>query len=288
MNPFDWYGPQFLLFYLLFGCFVLAAVWVTRHDGESAEPPQVDLADPYLIAFLRGGKNEALRIATVSLIDRGYLHVSGSTLSAGPDRSAASLRAPLEQDVFRLFQTPREAALLFKEAGFDSLMSGYEKHLSRLDLLPANTSARDLRLTVCVLVLAAVAALKIVVALSRGRSNIQFLTALAVIFIVIAFKLGRPRLTRRGEAMINSLRTLFAGLKERRSTLAPGANPTELTLLAAVFGVGVLPVALFPHAKKLYPKAASGDSSCGSACGSSCGSGCGGGGCGGGCGGCGS
>jgi hypothetical protein len=48
-----------------------------RRAGESAEPPAVNLSDPYLIAYLRGGKNEVLRIATVTLIDRGYLTVLG-------------------------------------------------------------------------------------------------------------------------------------------------------------------------------------------------------------------
>ncbi len=68
----------------------------------------MNLADPYLIAYLRGGKNEALRVATVSLIDRGMLTVSGKTVSVAEDFSAAGLRSPLEIVVVTFFKHPTE------------------------------------------------------------------------------------------------------------------------------------------------------------------------------------
>jgi hypothetical protein len=50
---------------------VTLAAYLLRHAGEPAETTKVNLSDPYLIAFLRGGKNEVLRVVTMSLVDRG-------------------------------------------------------------------------------------------------------------------------------------------------------------------------------------------------------------------------
>jgi uncharacterized protein (TIGR04222 family) len=287
VSPFDLYGPEFLAFYLLLGVCVLFALARLRHAGESADPPAFDLSDPYLIAYLRGGKNEVLRIATVSLIDRGFLTVQKSRLAAAPDRRSNSLRLPIEQKLITHFTKEDEAASVFKSRAFDREMAAYEDRLILVNLLPdaAAKGVQNTRAAIGILVLWGVATIKIVVALSRGRSNVQFLIMLAVLLAIPVVLVTRTRHTRRGDAMLDSLRTLFGSLKDRSSAWLPGANPSELVLLAAVFGVAAIPATVFPYTKSLYPQASS---SGGSSCGSSCGSGCGGGGCGGGCGGCGS
>jgi hypothetical protein len=71
VNPLDLSGPEFLLFYLVMGAFLLIAVAVLRRFGEPDSLLAVSLNDPYQIAYLRGGANEVLRLATVGLIDRG-------------------------------------------------------------------------------------------------------------------------------------------------------------------------------------------------------------------------
>jgi uncharacterized protein (TIGR04222 family) len=249
--------------------------------GESAEPPAVNLSDPYLIAYLRGGKNEVLRVATVTLIDRGYLTVLGSRLVA-PDRPPTTLRLPIEQRLLGHFAKETEAASVFKSRSFDREMAAYDDELVGLDLVPgaAAKQARNIRAATGILVLWIVAAIKIDVALSRGRSNIQFLFILAILFAVAVIAMTRARQTWRGVAMLGSLKYLFGSLKERSTGWLPRENPSDLLMLAAVFGAATIPTAAFPYMKSLYPKASSGSSSCGS--------GCGGGGCGGGCGGCGS
>ena len=64
MNPFDLAGPQFLLFYLVLGGGVILMLGLLRQARESSDTLKVNLAAPYLIAYLRGGKNEALRLGT--------------------------------------------------------------------------------------------------------------------------------------------------------------------------------------------------------------------------------
>lgn len=73
MNPFDLRGPEFLSFYFCFSLVVIFAVIVLRRIAESGDAPKIDLGDPYLIAYLRGGEDEALRVAVISLVDRGLL-----------------------------------------------------------------------------------------------------------------------------------------------------------------------------------------------------------------------
>ena len=64
MNPFDLPGPEFLLFYTIFSAVVLGGLVFWRRRAElSAAPARIDLSDPYLIAYLRGGKKEVLRVA---------------------------------------------------------------------------------------------------------------------------------------------------------------------------------------------------------------------------------
>src|SRR5580700_9216963 len=98
MWPFHLPGPQFLVFYATFGGLVILAEFLLRHMAENEDTPKVNLSDPYLIAFLRGGKNETLRVATMSLIDRKLLSPLGAKIEA-PQSSYAKVSSSLEQKV---------------------------------------------------------------------------------------------------------------------------------------------------------------------------------------------
>ena len=135
MPPFNLPGPQFLLLYLVLGALVLLVLVANRRSAETNQAGKVNLSDPCLIACLRGGKNEVLRVVTVSLIDRGLLKVSDSQLSATPD-AAKGVRLELERDVLSYFSTPREASSIFSERHFDAAIWRYEEELARLGLLP--------------------------------------------------------------------------------------------------------------------------------------------------------
>ena len=64
MNPFDLPGPQFLLFYIIFAGLVILGLVLWRRRAESSpSTPRIDLSDPYLIAYLRGGEKEVRRVA---------------------------------------------------------------------------------------------------------------------------------------------------------------------------------------------------------------------------------
>ena len=272
-------GPDFLVFYLIVSAIVITALALLRHAGERSDTPKVNLSDPYLIAFLRGGKNEALRVVTMALVDRNLLATEGTKIMS-TEAAWGKARPELEQKIVKHFTPSAEASTLFKTREADVHMQRFEEELTRLGLLPdyGVKEARLMRMWVALLVMLGLAATKIVVALNTGHSNIEFLIVLAVMCTVAIVIISRPRQTRAGKRMIDDLRTLCGGLKSRAQELQGGANPAEFALMAAVFGMATV-----PDAKKVFPQA--GSSGCGSSCGSS-GDGGGGDG-GGGCGGCG-
>ena len=283
MSPFDLPGPMFLVFYLFCGGVALLALTMLHNSAESPDATKVNLSDPYLIAYLRGGRREAVRVLTVALVDRGLLKVSGPTVSAVASNAGNGVRLPVEQQLLSYCQTPQEVASLNSGHCLAGAMGLYEQELVQLGLLPNEhtKSARVFRLIVFVAVMWGIAVFKIILAIERGHTNLAFLVILSIAFAWAAYKITHPRQSGPGKALLADLKSLFGSLKERASSFHPGSNSSELALLAAVFGVDAIPIDVFPHKKALYPQVSG-------SCGSSCGSSCGGGGCGGGCGGCGS
>src|SRR5262245_10482548 len=302
MNPYDQSGPDFLLFYFFFSLIVIIAIVVLRRHAESGPAPKIELGDPYLIAYLRGGENEALRVAVVSLVDRGLLVMNDQTIHRADHATSDMAKNSIEYEVLKKFGVPDKAASIFKDGDLKSASHPYRYKLEHAGLMPdgAVRLARLKRLLMALTALGIVGAIKIQIGISLERP-VSFLVAMMIIAMVIAAVSSFPRLTARGKATLEDITNLYSGLKESVNSFSPGSGSAELAMFAAVFGVGALAATPFGYTQRLFPQATS-SSSCGSACGSSCssssssdgGSSCGGssdggGGCGGGgCGGCGS
>jgi uncharacterized protein (TIGR04222 family) len=288
--PLDLPGPDFLVFYTVLALVTLGLLYVARAAGESGPPPRIDTGDPYFIAYLRGGKAEALRVATIALIDRGLLVADEATRTVRAPAQLTRPQHPLERALVRHFEQSHLATTVFGNDELAAACADYERRLVALGLLPdaARRSARRRFLGTALVVLVGMSVAKIGVAFARGRSNVLFLVVLTIIAGILAVRVATPRLTSRGRALLTDLRQLFARLRARASSLNRGGASADVVLLAAVFGLAALPRETFGYASVLYPRAttsgSSGTSSCGSSGGSSCG---GGGGGGGGCGGCG-
>jgi uncharacterized protein (TIGR04222 family) len=289
--PFNLPGPQFLLFYLCFGAIILAACWyMTRRPG--ANPPQslADLtSDPYLIAYLRGGEKEAIRVAVFNLVDRGFLEYDGTFLRQAEHIDASALRRPFDRVVITQVGKRAEPAALLVSTAIRAEGDKYKADLVRRNLLPdADVHGGHLRLlATAVGVLAGVAIVKVVIALAAGHTNVAILIILAVVLSLVSIWTCVPRTTPTGSAAMRGLQTLLDRLAANASRLRAGGSTNEALLLAAVAGFAALPSDVFASARRMFPARAQtssgGDSSSGSSC-SSGSSGCGGGG---GCGGCG-
>jgi uncharacterized protein (TIGR04222 family) len=289
MNPFDLRGPEFLVFYAVCGLVVLGLLMLFRHAGEPADGARMSMSNPYLIAYLRGGRDETLRVVTMSLIERDLLQVKGSWLETRTAEDVERVKDPLERAVLVTFLGREEAASLFKDQTARQAADDLGRSLQRLGLVADESMIWDRRsrLALAWVALWAVALIKIRIGLSLERP-VMFLVVLASVLTAVALYLHDPRRTRRGDGIMEDLRTLFVHLKERVGQLRPKTDAAETTLLAAVFGLTMLLNAgWWSHLRILYPRGASSGGSWTSSGGGGCGSSCGGGGCGGGCGGCG-
>lgn len=301
MNPFDLTGPQFLVFYAIFAGLVIAGMVFWRKRAESSETPKIDLSDPYLIAYLRAGEREVLRVATIALVDRGLLIQAGRQIKRAEHASPNSVQRPIEKALLKKYTRSGEVSWIFEDEGLSKACESYENTLRTARLLPDDSvnQARLIRLVVACFLLTGVGFTKILLAIEAGRKNVGFLVLFIIVAMAIAAKISFPRLTESGKIMIEDVKSLYNGLRTRALTADLGATGIEPMMVAAVFGVGALagPAfafadVLFPHRKRDGSNSCATDGGCGSSCssssssscssGSSCGSSCGGG-----CGGCG-
>jgi uncharacterized protein (TIGR04222 family) len=289
MNPLVLPGPQFLVFYALFAVIVLGLLYLGRRAYEAGALPTIELKDPYLFACLNGGPAEVIRVATIGLVDRGLLQLTGGTARTVQSAAAQFGQPQIERNILAHFRGGDlvSSALKNKEL-LDVAVTNYADRLRSLNLLP-NAETQSMRRLARGLAIAAMLGLglaKIEIALSAGQRNVEILIALMIVATILAANGWNNYRTRLGDDYLASVRTLFSGLRDRAGSLRPGGATREVLWLTALFGAALLPSAAFPVVAYAWPKPAS--SSSGSGCGSSsCGGGsCGGGG--GGCGGCGS
>ena len=291
-------GPQFLILFMAICVGIYVSVTVAIRMGEAVSSGERRLRDPYLIAYLRGGVDESIRVAALALLLRGLLKVNDSEFRTVDPSEIDRADVPIEKALLTACREGAGPAQILRNTTVRTAAEQYHDQLIDAGLIPdeAAKSRRQRAVLTGIAIVAIVAAAKIGVALGTGHTNILYLIGVAGFTALQLFAKLNERLTGRGRDALSDLSTLFASLKRRGHALLPSAIP-EATLLAAVFGVYV-PAGMARSAwEKMFPPPSassssgydswSSGSSCGSS-GSSCGNsgGCGGGG--GGCGGCGS
>jgi uncharacterized protein (TIGR04222 family) len=307
LNPLDLHGPAFLAFYAAVGGAVVTALVVFQRLHETAAiRPNTFLTDPYLVAYLRGGEMEAMRVALVTLYDRGLLEADDTWFSLTSQAADARAGAPLEQALLDHFADgPGIIAGALEQPAVRGELQRLEAALVEQGLLPSSDQhlARGLRLFAAAAVLFTVTCLQLV---NRdSRSGIGFLILLTLAFTALAAFLSFRRRTAAGNRALGDLRELLHGGRQPVTGSGSGAHVPALVM--AAYGLAMLPgaeYAFLGNAQAPVPKPRpdrDGRGECGGCGGSSSGSsdssgsgdgggasgGDGGGGCGGGCGGCG-
>jgi uncharacterized protein (TIGR04222 family) len=281
MNPLDFTGPDFLLFYAFYGAIVCVALHWLRHLTEPFEPRRAVPTDPETVAYLRGGPTEAIRVAILTLLERGVLSVEGNRIEVSNRVKLSHQASALERAVFEHYKGNGSGSSLVKpESLVDAAAAYAEPRLQVAGLLPdrAVHATRKRRLTFALAALLGLAALKVAVALSRGHTNVELLIEFAAGFSVFAFALTCRTLTPAGERALKYLTRTFRSTRARVRT-GRHAAVEDVAMVAAVFGFTAL--AGLPHARVHDLCAKQGGNSCAGGCGGGCGDGCGG------CGGCG-
>ena len=135
MNPFDWTGPWFLLFYLVLGVFSYWFVYFYVTYRERQQPvPKLKMSDPFQIAFLRGGENEAIRIASLSLIDRGLLRIIDASsktpkLETTYPREINLGKTRIERALLKLYRVGQESSVAFSDPECKHSCGSYQELL---------------------------------------------------------------------------------------------------------------------------------------------------------------
>jgi uncharacterized protein (TIGR04222 family) len=274
MNPINLSGPNFLIFYFCFSVIVILAVRHYRHRAESGPAPKMELSDPYLIAYLRGGEKEVLRLGVITLIDRGLLTVDGATIRQTEQEILRDAINPLEYEVLKKFSIPARAASILEDATLKEACAPYGGKLEQAGLIPDESTVADRisRFLVAAGILVAIGLPKIFIGISRDRP-VAFLIILMIAAVVVTAITSFPRLTRRGQLALEDIQTLYAYLRDRASDLRRGSATPEMMMLAAAFGIAALAPTEYAFARSIFTRhSSSGCSSCGSYSGFSCGS----------------
>ncbi|HEY6402588.1 MAG TPA: TIGR04222 domain-containing membrane protein, partial [Blastocatellia bacterium] len=231
MNPFDLRGPEFLLFYFFFSLIVILAITILRHRREAGPAPKIDLSDPYLIAYLRGGENEALRLAVLSLVNRGILVMEGQFIRRADDSAGDTVKNLVEHETLKKFSAPDKATSVFNDYNLKSALQSYRQKLEDAGLLPdaAASKARRLRFLIALMALLIVGLIKINIGLSLGRP-VFLLVFMMIAAVIIAAICSFPRLTVRGKAALADIAHLYSGLRAQVNSFSPGGGPAEFAM----------------------------------------------------------
>ena len=283
LNPFNWYGPEFLgLFWGLLLTTYPLALWARHRGREYAEDYLGSLPDPYELARLADAGRLVADAALAALHQAGRLTLlPGRKLAVSNGTTAPA--HPYERAVWALVAAHPQAAVdTIRQQALDpqrlpalaQLDATLERHGLLLPAARQQALNRIPNLAAGALALFGLA--KVAVGLSRDRPVgllLLSLVGLAVGHYFCQHYFGAWA-TGRGAAVLRR-----AGQQVRQQRQAGSLTPPLLVMSVALFGVAELrAVGMAPLADTLLPPNTSSGDAGGSGCG---GSGCGGGGCGG-------
>jgi len=285
-------GVDFLLLYVPVIVVAMFSGWLFIRSadttGEEAPLPLPSNPDPYELAYLRGGVPEVVRLAAFKLIQAHCLVSGGADLKLAQVEGAAEPpgMSDIERLVYKELATPQKMRALCKRLAseFKQCCDPMSQRLYNDRMLSVRTVVSRARLVRAVLLsgIIILGGYKLVVALSRGRTNVIFLILVMIFGAAFTMRISvTPRLSRRGK---DYLKRFYSKLKDERMAVLPsmGIEDDKLILLVAVMGFVTLrntPYAQYLNVLTIPASSSFSDSSFSG--------GCGGGGGGGGCGGCG-
>jgi uncharacterized protein (TIGR04222 family) len=288
-NPFNWQGPDFLVFYVILFpvCFLLGLRlrWQRRIPADTTN---LDLSglDGYPAAYLNGGPRLTVNAAIANLVRLGAVRVDVKRRRLIGLSPEPTLDDPLEQRIYDTAAKSTDGASVSHARVVANLaVASIAEGLQSRGLVMTRDAAR--RATTQPILVAALAivigVIKIVVGISRDRP-VGYLTVLCLVSLLVSvFVLGRPPLrSRRGDVALDRLKQTWINRKLIKGNLS--ALPTaEFVTIVGVVGIAALAGTELAELHKSVLRENDGGSSGG--CSGGGGGGCGGGG--GGCGGCG-
>jgi uncharacterized protein (TIGR04222 family) len=241
LNPFDWYGDEFLaLYWPLCAVLLAASLWMRMqgcgpHDEVfPAAPP-----DPYVLARLADGAHLPLDTALCALQWQGRIEVDTEGRIV-PIENTTPPRHPFEQRVLEKIGTGirLQNLRLWMQSSLESL-DGELQNLELLLTQEKRWSLNAIPLGVTAFLLA-VALTKIILGLQRERpvGFLIFSCFCLVVFATVMVTKYSPRRTARGERYLAHLRAQTKGQSPNRAE--PERNSDVLVMGAALWGYSEL------------------------------------------------
>jgi len=245
-------GPPFLAIYAALIAVLCGVLRVVARQTDPAEVPPGQWTDPYLLAYLSGGPDLALRTVALSLVDRGLLHANGPALSVAVPGAAALVQRPVEQRLLQVVGAGADARSILQSGTLHDGCEDIQRQLRQARLIeigPARLGSGLLRSGIAATALLMVAVARIVLAASRGQHKIGYLIALTLLGLVLVFSskggwsslVSGPSRTRAGETLLADMRQLFGTLPLRAGQIQPGGGTSELSFLVALYGLAAAP-----------------------------------------------
>lgn len=212
------------------------------------------LADPYLIAGLRGGAQEIVRTAAASLLLRGLLRESRGELASGETAGVVLHLSAPERAVLSACRVPCTGARLLTDP--EALAGAAEamQTLERQGLLQREQARAGRRgaFGVATLVIG-LPALPLCLRFmgADAGSTLGAVPVLAAAAIGHAWQACEDLQTRAARRMLRELGQAHGALLGRMKHDA--LNPADATLAAALFGLQFLPAERYPQIASAFP-----------------------------------
>lgn len=302
MNPFEWHGPAYLVFYsvsMLFSGSIAYSVkqkFLGKGAGDDVTSANEASAlarnlTAYEAACLEGGVERVFVTACSTLARHEIIAINQANRTLEPGENIARENLQL-QDVEKVLVARirgGEISVESAKAVVEPEVRILKSHLQKQELMPTEDSLAQARALPFLIMLVTATTLclpKVMIGASLHKPVSLLLFELVIGLIISAFFLRQSHeVTGKGRAVVQSLEDGGSALKltmDSRKDL----SLTDTAFAYALYGSALLMTDPFMQASKAVLRPPSTGSGCGS--GSGCGGGgCGGGGCGGGCGGCG-
>lgn len=238
-------GPTFLLLYGALATTAIVGVrWYNRSRDPRANeplPPVPSPADPYELAYLRGGTAEATRLAVYDLRQRGLLETPTPGSAPSANYVVAALNAdqqpglpPLGRLLLRICVTPHHPRrLLHGESAMrmeEGCLHWRRRHEDNGFLeSSAHRSQKWFLLLGVGLLLVIMSVVRIQTSIAHGHYNIIFLILMTIATVIALPVLARPigRLTPRGVRYLARLKQALAPVVPAQSARRKPAEATN-------------------------------------------------------------
>jgi len=241
VNPLDWMGPDFLVFYLGLSAVGLIAAVISKNLTLrlSADQRQnIPSLDPFEVACLTGGRQRVADVAIMRLVHQNALFVDPRTRALIVTNPAFETSWPAERAIF--YTAIRGQSTRIRDARMYAAPAALEVENRLIDrgLLRGKENSADALIPFGIASIAPlIGIVKIYIGIQRERP-VEILVFLVIVSLIIAAAIlfNRSRVTPLGQAAIAQLRERYAYMRRPGSEF-DSMTSDDIGLSVGLYGV---------------------------------------------------